>query len=259
MITEVSAAAAGLLLGAAVLRLLPGRGPLRDPAGHPLTPVETALLRGGARAAVRTALVELYLAGAVEPAWRHTVRRSTTPPTGCSDLARSVYRVLHGRLHPRLLEREDRVREATRAAERQLARDGLLLTRRRRLAARAALLPVFAAGPVTAWAGGAGPPAASLPLALLAEGVALLLWVWPRRTGRGAALLVHLRMQQAGTPRPTEREPARLLLHVALVGAPALRAGLPRFTEESGLLGRPPREPMERGGGGSPEVFTCGG
>ncbi|MYT22860.1 hypothetical protein GTW69_21655, partial [Streptomyces sp. SID7760] len=57
-----------------------------------------------------------------------------------------------------------------------------------------------------------------------------------------------------------EREPARLLLHVALAGAPALRAGLPRFTEESGLLGRPPREPMERGGGGgSPEVFTCGG
>ncbi|MEV6580020.1 TIGR04222 domain-containing membrane protein [Streptomyces sp. NPDC051582] len=260
MITEVSSAAAALLpAAAAALRFLPRRGSLRDPVRQPLTPVETALLRGGARGAVRTALVELYLVGSVEPAWRHTVRRTAVPPTECSDLARAVYRVLHGRPHPRRLEREDRVREAIAASARQLGRDGLLLTRRRRMATRALLLPVFAVAPVTALIERATPPGPTLLLALLADGAALLLWLWPRRTGRGCALLVQLRREQAGTRRPTEREPARLLLIVALFGAPALREILPRFTEESGMLVRPPREPMERGGGGPPEVFTCGG
>lgn len=56
------------------------------------------------------------------------------------------------------------------------------------------------------------------------------------------------------------REPDQLLLSVALFGAPALREQLPRFTGESGLLTRPPREPMDRGGSGSGEPFApCGG
>ncbi|MFB7782749.1 TIGR04222 domain-containing membrane protein [Streptomyces vinaceus] len=269
MITELSSAVAPavllavavLLATAAALRFAPGRRPLRDPARQPLTPVETALLRGGARGAVRTASVELYLVGSVEPAWRQALRRdSAKPPTGCSDVARAVYRVLQGRMHPRRLERSDRVREATKALARQLALDGLLLTRGRRLAAGAVLLPVFAVAPVVASAGEGTPLGPPLLLGLLADGAALLLWPWTRRTGRGAALFAQLRREEQGTRPPTEAEPARLLLHVALFGAPALRAGLPRFTAESGMLSRPPREPMERGGGGgSPEALSCGG
>ncbi|GHE38628.1 TIGR04222 domain-containing membrane protein [Streptomyces vinaceus] len=265
MITEVSSAVAValavLLATAAALRFPPGRRPLRDPARQPLTPVETALLRGGVRGAVQTASVELYLVGSVEPAWRQALRRDPTkPPTGCSDVARALYRVLQGRLHPRRLERNDRVREATAALAGRLALDGLLLTCGRRLAAGAALLPVFAAAPVAASAGAGTPLGPLLLLGLLADAVALLLWPWTRRTGRGAALLAQLRGEQQGTRRPTEAEPARLLLHVALFGAPALREGLPRFTAESGMLSRPPREPMDRGGGGrSQEALTCGG
>ncbi|WP_329312629.1 MULTISPECIES: TIGR04222 domain-containing membrane protein [unclassified Streptomyces] len=262
MITEVSFVAARLLLPtAAVLRFPPGRRAVRDPVRHPPKPVEAAVLHGGARGAARTALVELYLTGSVDAARRHTVRRDHgKPPQGRSELARAHYSALHGRLHPRRLERCDAVRRATAALARQLEREGLLLTRRRLFAVRTALLPVFAAAPVVALTG-RGTPTGLLPLllTLLADGVAALLWPWTRRTRRGAVLLARLRREHAAARRATGRQPDELLWSVALFGRGALRENLPRFTAESGLLGRPPREPVERHGGEGEAFASCGG
>ncbi|MFJ6718592.1 MULTISPECIES: TIGR04222 domain-containing membrane protein [unclassified Streptomyces] len=243
------------------LLLRPG-GRRARPLGRVLSPVDVGLLRGGARGAAQTGLVELYLAGAVEAGFRQTVRGVETrlPPPGCSAVARAQYGVLYRRTHPRRLQNEERVRRAIGETSRGLERAGLLVSAKRRWALRALLFPVFAAAPVEAAVGG---PAAVWPwLALLADVAAVALWARSRRTPRGAVLLARLRQDHAGVRRATERDaPGALLLSVALFGAPALRTRLPRFTEESGLLTRPPREPMERGGGGGWHETSggCGG
>ncbi|WP_329192287.1 MULTISPECIES: TIGR04222 domain-containing membrane protein [unclassified Streptomyces] len=248
-----------LVLLAGALRLGGGRS---RPRGKALSPVEVGLLRGGARGAAQTALVELYLVGAVEAGFRQTVRgvADRLPPHGSSAVARAQYGALYRAVHPRRLRDYERVEEAIRHTTRALECAGLLVSAKRRWAARAVLLPVFAAAPVQAAAGGRA--AGWLWLALLADVAAAALWARPRRTPRGATLLARLRLDHAGTRRATEQDdPGALLLSVALFGAPALRAQLPRFTGESGLLTRPPREPMERGGGGGrPETSGgCGG
>ncbi|MGW7098834.1 TIGR04222 domain-containing membrane protein [Streptomyces sp. NPDC054838] len=212
--------------------------------------VEMGLLRGGARGAAQTGLVELYLAGAVDAGFRQTVRtvEHRRPPRGCSPVARAQYDVLYRKTHPRRLQNEAPVRAAIRETARGLERAGLLVSVKRRWAARALLLPVFAAAPV--WAVAGGGETVWLWATLLADIAALVLWTRPRLTPRGAQLL-RLRQGLAGVPRAAERhDPGALLLSVALFGAPALRAQLPRFTEESGLLTRPPWEPMERSGRG---------
>lgn len=122
---------------------------------------------------------------------------------------------------------------------------------------RGLLLPVFAAAPLGAAAG--GQTAGWLLFGFLADAGAVALWVWPRRTLRGAAHLARLRRCHAEVLRATVRDPDALLLSVALFGAPALRAQLPRFTEDSGLLTRPPRVPMDRGGGSGEAFASCGG
>ncbi|MFF1555984.1 TIGR04222 domain-containing membrane protein [Streptomyces sp. NPDC058279] len=215
-----------------------------------LSPVEMGLLRGGARGAAQTGLVELYLAGAVEAGFRRTVRavEHRRPPRDCSAVARAQYDVLYGKTHPRRLQNQDRVRAAIRETTRGLERAGLLVSAGRRWTARALLLPVFAAAP--AWAVAGGGETVWLWLMLLADMAALVLWTRPRRTPRGAELL-RLRQARAGDRPGSERDdPGGLLLSVAVFGAPALRARLPRFTKESGLLTRPPWEPMERSGRG---------
>ncbi|MFG2621292.1 TIGR04222 domain-containing membrane protein [Streptomyces sp. NPDC048507] len=258
----VTGAAWCLVLLAGALRL--GGGRVRVPVGA-LSPVEAGLLRGGVRAATQTALVELYLGGAVRAEFRRTVLSVPTrvPPKGCSGPARAVYGALYRRTHPGRLHDHERVRGALGETTRRLERAGLLVSAKRRWAERALLLPVFAALPVTAGAGGAaGAPAAWLWLGGLADVGALALWAASRRTRRGAALLARLRLLHAGTRRATERgDPGAVLLSAALFGGPALRAQLPRFTEESGLLTRPPREPMERSGQGGwhPSQGGCGG
>ncbi|MEU3726680.1 TIGR04222 domain-containing membrane protein [Streptomyces sp. NPDC031705] len=260
VIDAVSAGTAWLLLLlAAVLRLRPGRRPRRDPQGRRLSPVETGLLRGGARGAAQTALVELYLGGSVRAGWRQTVRPGEARlPRGCSEVARAQYHVLFKPLHPRRLADIERVRHAVRGVSAELERARLVVSRRRAWVVRGLLLPVFAAAPVGAAAGGQA--AVWLVIGLLADAGAVALWLWPRRTLRGAALLTRLRRDHAEVRRATEDRPESLLLSVALFGAPALRERLPRFTEESGLLTRPPKEPPNRGGGGSGEAFaSCGG
>lgn len=225
-----------------------------------LSPVEVGLLRDSVRGAARTGLVELYLAGAVEAGFRQTVRavEDRLPPRGCSPVARAQYRALYRRTHPRRLQNEERVRAAIRETARGLEREGLLVSVKRRWAVRALLLPVFAAAP--AWAATGGGATVWLWFALLADLAALALWVGPRRTPRGAGLLAGLRQVHAGARLATERDdPGALLLSVALFGAPALRAQLPRFTEESGLLTRPPGEPMERSGRGGWHESASGG
>lgn len=231
------------------------------PLGREMSPVDVGLLRGGARGAAQTGLVELYLAGVVEAGFRQTVRGVETrlPPPGCSAVARAQYGALYRRTHPRRLQNDERVRRAIGETSRGLERAGLLVSAERRWALRALLLPVFAAAPVEAAAGGA---AVWLWLALLADVAAVALWASSRRTPRGAVLLARLRQDHYGARQATERDaPGALLLSVALFGAPALRTQLPRFTEESGLLTRPPREPMERSGhGGWHETSGgCGG
>ncbi|MDJ0380410.1 TIGR04222 domain-containing membrane protein [Streptomyces sp. G-G2] len=248
-----------LLLLAGVLRLSGGR--IRPP-GSALSPVEVGLLRGGARGAAQTGLVELYLAGAVESGLRQTVRgvESLLPPQGCSAVARAQYGALYRRMHPRRLQGADRVRDAIGETARGLERAGLLMSAKRRWAVRAVLLPVFAAAPLGAGAGGRA--AVWLWLALLADVAAVVLWAAPRRTPRGAALLARLRQNHAGARRATERDdPGALLLSAALFGAPALRAQLPRFVEESGLLTRPRGEGMDRSGRGGwhESAGGCGG
>ncbi|MFD7260477.1 TIGR04222 domain-containing membrane protein [Streptomyces sp. NPDC059874] len=259
VINAVSAGAAWLLLlMAAALRLRPDLRPVPDPLDRRLSPVETGLLRGGRRGAAQTGLVELYLAGSVEAGWRQTVRPGEARlPRGCSEVARAQYHVLYGPLHPRRLQGMERVQRAVQGVSTELERARLVVSRRRVWVVRSLLLPVFAAAPLGAAAG--GQTAVWLALDLLADAGAVALWVWPRRTLRGAALLARLRRDQAGVRRATERRPDALLLSVALFGAPALRAQLPRFTEESGLLTRPPREPMDRGGGSGEAFASCGG
>nr|WP_312847424.1 TIGR04222 domain-containing membrane protein [Streptomyces sp. WAC07149] len=160
---------------------------------------------------------------------------------------------------PAPLQDSERVRRAVRGVSQELERAGLVVSRGRVRAVRILLLPVFAAAPLAAAAG--GPYAAVwLGLGLLADAGAVVLWVRPRRTLRGAALLAGLRREHAGVRTATLGRPDELLLSVALFGDPALRAQLPRFTQESGLLTRPPGRPMDRGGGGSGEAFAnCGG
>ncbi|MFF4368168.1 TIGR04222 domain-containing membrane protein [Streptomyces sp. NPDC001594] len=245
-----------LLLIAAALRLCPGRGPLE----RRLSPVETGLLRGGARGAAQCGLVELYPAGSVAAGWRRTVEPGRARlPRGCSEAARAQFHVLYKPLHPRRLQEMERVRRAVRGVSQELERAGLVVSARRAWAVRMLLLPVFAAAPLAAAAG--GPDAAAwLVLGLPADAGAVALWVRPRRTLRGTALLARLRHDHAGVRTATRNRPDELLLSIALFGAPALRTQLPRFTQESGLLTRPPGAPMDRGGGGSGEAFApCGG
>ncbi|MEU8461670.1 TIGR04222 domain-containing membrane protein [Streptomyces sp. NPDC029003] len=251
-----------LVLLAGGLRL--GGGRVRAPVGA-LSPVEAGMLRGGVRAATRTALVELYLGGAVEAGFRQTVMNVPTrvPPKGSSAVARALYGALYRRTHPGRLHDHERVGRALGEMTRKLERAGLLVSAKRRWAERALLLPVFAAVPVTAATGGAdGAPAVWLWLGVAADVAAVVLGAASRRTRRGATLLARLRLRHARARRATERgDPAAVLLSAALFGAPALRAQLPRFTEESGLLTRPPREPMERSGRGGwhPSEGGCGG
>lgn len=246
-----------LLLIAAAMRLPPGRRPVPDPLGRPLSPVRASVLRGGGRAAAQTGLVELCLTGSVEAGWRRTVEPGGPRlPRHCSEAARATFHALHRPLHPRRLEDMDRVRRAVHGVSAELERAGLV-SRRRVRGVRGLLLPVFAAAPLGAVAGGQTTPC--LVLGLLADVGAVALWFGPRRTLRGGRLPARLRRDHAGARRADERRPETLLLSVALFGAPALRAQLPRFTEESGLLTRPPREPMDRGGGAGAGVASCGG
>ncbi|MCX5381322.1 TIGR04222 domain-containing membrane protein [Streptomyces sp. NBC_00091] len=258
MFNAVSAGAAWLLLlTAAALRLRPCGQPAPGRLDRRLSPAALGLLRAGARGAAQTGLVELYLAGSVRAGWRQTVRPGEARlPRGCSEVARAQYHVLYGPLHPRRLQGIERVRDAIRRMSAELERAGLLVSRRRAWVVRGLLLPVFAAAPLAAAAGGR---TAWMVLGLLADAAAVTLWAGPRRTLSGAALLTRMRRDHEGARRATEHRPDELLMSVALFGAPALRAQLPRFTEESGLLTRPPREPMDRGGGSGEAFASCGG
>jgi uncharacterized protein (TIGR04222 family) len=249
MIVEVPTGTAWLLvLIACALRTPPRGRRAAGGAGRRLSAVETGLLRGGTWGAVQTALVELYVADSVRAVRQQAVRRNHgRPPKDCSALAQVLYRVLFGELHPRRLLRIDRVQQAAREVSRQLEREGLVLSVRRVVLIRVVLIPAFVAALVAMVSGRES--RAGFLLALLAAGVAVTLGALPRRTRRGSTLLARLRHEQAGAGRATEREPDELLLSTGLFGAPALRAQIPRFTADSGLLTRPPREPMERGGG----------
>ncbi|MFF5705390.1 TIGR04222 domain-containing membrane protein [Streptomyces sp. NPDC012794] len=247
MLVITTGAAWFLLLTGAALRLRPGP----DRLGRPLSPAEAALLRGGGRAAAQTGMVELYLAGSVEAGWQQTVRPAKALlPRPCSEVARAQYHALYGARHPRgLLRDSERVQEAVHAMSAELERARLMVSRRRVWCVRVLLLPVCAA-----------PLGSPRWLGLLAALGAAALWIWPRRTLRGSALLAKMRLDHAGAREATVQQPDQLLLSVALFGTAALRAQLPRFAEESGLLTRPPREPMDRGGSGSGEPFaSCGG
>ncbi|MFE0207730.1 TIGR04222 domain-containing membrane protein [Streptomyces sp. NPDC058985] len=95
-----------------------------------LEPHEVALLRGGPRAAVTVAVVDLYLRGAVEPGPPGTVRALPTEPgtaaTPLPPLAEAVRRSLEEPLGVRRLTRHPDVRLAVALMRIPLAEDGLL-------------------------------------------------------------------------------------------------------------------------------------
>ncbi len=95
-----------------------------------LVPHEVALLRGGPRAAVTVAVVDLYLRGAVEPGPAGTVRAGPTEPgtgvTPLPNLAEAVRWCLEEPCAPRKLARDPEVRLAVALMRVPLAEAGLL-------------------------------------------------------------------------------------------------------------------------------------
>ncbi|MFG3545833.1 TIGR04222 domain-containing membrane protein [Streptomyces sp. NPDC047725] len=103
---------------------------MEDGVRIPLAPHEVALLRGGPRAAVTVAVVDLYLRGAVEPGPPGTVRALPSQPgTGAnppSPLAEAVRGCLDEPMGVRRLTRHADVRLAVALMRIPLAEAGLL-------------------------------------------------------------------------------------------------------------------------------------
>jgi uncharacterized protein (TIGR04222 family) len=204
-----------------------------------LRPTEVALLRGGRRAAVVTALVLLHARAAVDGDFPGRARRCGPLPRGCDPLARIIYASLVQPAGPRELMLRPAVRRALARLETDLAAARLTVATWRR--AILFCLAAAAGGVAAAGWAAAGRASAGVPMAAVAVAIAGLA-VLSRRTLTGRRTVRSLRRRYADLPPEHELvadwTPRSLGLAVALHGTPALRLTFPRLATQRGLLDR---------------------
>ncbi|WP_371614202.1 TIGR04222 domain-containing membrane protein [Streptomyces sp. NBC_00454] len=234
------------LVGAGLLRWLPPRGR----AGG-LTAVDVAGVRGGSKAALTVAVVELHLAEAIEVGRSGRLRRvvHTTPGRNVTVLNRAAWTVLGREISladAAVAPAVWRAREEVRA---ELAERGLRCGRARLAAAG---LLALATGSTAVAVAVQESPWAGLPLAVLSLAVlSLAVLSAPVRTLAGHRLLREMRRLHP-LPGDTPAGPEEIGLLVALHGRRALRLLVPEFAVCAGLLGdRAARETVARTEGNS--------
>jgi uncharacterized protein (TIGR04222 family) len=197
-----------------------------------LTATGIGHLRGGGRAAVCTGLAMLHAREAVVAGRDGSVRRTGSLPRDAEPLERALFTALYGDMSPRELAHQPRVRAAIGDVRRDLIRRGLVRPQRRRV-----LVPL-ALAVVPPWLLARLIDVIGVPvgLATTVALVAVACWFLPRRTLIGQRALSHLRARHPEPTGPAATAPARLGPVVALYGTPVLRATMPRFARESGLL-----------------------
>lgn len=199
---------------------------MTDPADTRAT--DLGYLSGGAWNAVRTGLVMLHSRGLVVVDRPGGLRRTGALPAGVEPLERALFGALYGSMAPREVASQHRVRRALAEQREGLVGLGLFRPTWRRLLLPAMLVvlaPVVVARLVAGDLLGAE---AGLVAALAF--IATAGWFLPRQTGSGARLLRATRRRH---PAGTEPDAG---LAVALYGADALLATVPRFAREGGLL-----------------------
>ncbi|MEV6973137.1 TIGR04222 domain-containing membrane protein [Kitasatospora sp. NPDC093806] len=243
--------AVAALAGAGLLRWLPVRGRSDD-----LTAAGLAGVRGGPRAALVAAVVELHLAGVLDVDRRGRLRRvvHNSPGRDGTPLHRAAWAAFGRTLSWADAATAPPVRRAREELRVDLVRRGLRCGRVRLAAAH---LLTVTAGVAAALAEARGAGGAGLPVAALALGFLCT----PARTLAGHRLLRGLRRRHplpgaaglaaAGAAAPGPGETALL---VALHGRRALRRLLPDVAARAALLGgRAAREAVARTGGGPHE------
>jgi uncharacterized protein (TIGR04222 family) len=231
MVDGYHLASALLLVAALAVRFARPRTPRIE-----LRPTEVALLRGGRRAAVVTALVLLHARAAVDGGEPGRARRCGPLPRGCDPLARVVYAALVPPASPRELVGHPAVRRALAQLSTDLAAARLTVAAWRRLA----LAGLAAASIAVAAAYGVAQDRATtvVPLAAAALGT-LALAALSRRTLAGRRTVRGLRRRYADVTAGMDAadwSPRSLGLAVAVHGTPALRVTFPTFAAQGGLL-----------------------
>ncbi|MFD8009511.1 TIGR04222 domain-containing membrane protein [Streptomyces sp. NPDC058955] len=224
------------LVAAGALRWLPARG-----RADGLTAVGVAGVRGGARAALTVAVVELRLAGVIAVGRGGRLRRlvHSGPGRDVTVLHRAAWAVLGRELSMADAAVAPAIRRAQEEVRADLAARGLRCGRARLAAAR---LLALAAGGTALVVAVQGAPWAGAPLAVLSLAVLCA----PERTPAGHRLLRELRRLHPLSGRP-EAEPAEIGLLAALYGHRALRLLVPEFAARAGLFGgRAARETVAR-------------
>ncbi|MEV7941903.1 TIGR04222 domain-containing membrane protein [Kitasatospora sp. NPDC088264] len=229
------------LVGAGLLRWLPVRG-----RADGLAVAGAAGLRGGSKAALTVAVVELHLAGAIDVGRRGLLRRvvHTGPGRDATSLHRAVWTAFGRELSLADTAAAPAVRRAREEVRAELAGRGLRCGRAR----------LTAAGLLTMAAGGAAVAIAAqealwtgLPLAVLS----LTVLCAPARTLAGHQLLREMRRLHP-LPGAASAGPGEIGLLVALHGRRALRLLVPEFAACAGLLdGRATRDTVARSEGDS--------
>ncbi|SDT04180.1 TIGR04222 domain-containing protein [Streptomyces sp. TLI_053] len=243
----VLGAVAGLVV-AGLLRWLPVRG---RTSGLPA--VGVAGVRGGSKAALTVAVVELHLAEVIDTGRAGQLRRvaHSGPGRNVTSLHRAAWTVLGRNLSLADAAAAPAVRRARQELNAELAGRGLRCGRAR--STLAGLLALAACATAVAVAA-QGALRTGLSLAVLS----LAVLCGPARTLAGHRLLRELRRRH---PRPAAvpAAPAETGLLVALHGRRALRPLVPEFAARAGLLGgRAVRETVARSGGGPYEGFAAG-
>jgi uncharacterized protein (TIGR04222 family) len=182
----------GVLVAVAALPLLPPAGP----TAVDLSPTEVGLLRGGAKAALVTALTALHADGLIEIRRQGGVRRaSAAMPAGRDSFERTVYAALHTPAGVRSLATRLAIRRALAVLAGRLADLGLMPGRLSWSVGRMALVAVLAVVVARLVAGDTQRPTfAILTAAALIAGC---LWFLPRRTIAGHRVLRALRREHA--------------------------------------------------------------
>ncbi|MGW4378711.1 TIGR04222 domain-containing membrane protein [Kitasatospora sp. NPDC004531] len=215
-------AAAGLLV-AGLLRWLPGRGRTDG-----LAAVEVAAVRGGARAALATAVVELHGAGTIDTGPHGRLRRAANvgPGRDATSLHRAVWTALSRAVSLADVAVAPTVRRARAELRADLTARGLRCGPARLAAARLLALA----------SGGTAVAVAALPVGLPLAVLALVVVLAPARTAAGHRLLRELRRQHP-LPDAAPPLPGDVGLLTALHGPRALRLLVPRFAARARLLG----------------------
>ncbi|MFE4304932.1 hypothetical protein ACFQ9H_05875 [Streptomyces sp. NPDC056517] len=224
------------LVGAGLLRWLPARG-----RADGLTAVGVAGVRGGSKAALTVAVVELHLAGSIAVGRSGRLRRvvHTSPGHDVASLHRAAWTVFGRELSLADAAVAPAVRRAREEVRAELAGRGLRCGRAR--LAVAGLL-ALTAGSTAAAVAVQGSPWAGLPLAVLSLAVLCA----PVRTLAGYRLMREMRRLHP-LPGDTPAGPEEIGLLAALHGRRALRLLVPEFAACAGLLGdRAARETVAR-------------